>query len=738
MSFDLGKLFIEWRRIVPNGVPNPGNAYHLVLLKEICLAKGMDRQVVDNVILTLEQDDEKIQWKDKDGKDRETSLDTIKQYASDIKKGDSDQNKKLAVAAADLEDKEKGGEEDEVEKKPPMKIDKNPYDKPDEKKDDSVSDTQSQDYTKPPQDEKPNARKKRRDNHNKQTDDKIKNSDNPDQTSADLISERRDNIRNAFDLPAGTPASTTGETYGGVATEQLTENPNLTEEEFVDNELETMRGTPLYDLLLNEAKTSKEWKKKPEEYIKSWLSVGFKTGKGELDYLQSEKKFKYKKPQTKPYPMSTTMDYNQKQIVQSLLEKKRDEHEEGSEDYEHYQKQLDYLEELDDTDTGTLYETTDGRIGFKHTSNKKNWDDPHNNTSVRKKGEKISKAVNENEDLSDDDRKKVVETTNKAVEKAAETVDNAEKVIGMDTQGLSDRGTEILGDLLPVLGGSPKERNKDYVEEMRQNPAMKKYLISKGINPETATERQVGEAIVEMTKNGTATQVIEKMILKTSDLVSQVRNLSQKGLSKNKYQPMTPQEIADHLNDKGQGISVAQIEAILESDMDVIVDTSRKRKDSMSIAHEQLVGDLQQADSSMDPDSYPANPDGDNGPNQRAYVQSFLDEIHFTRYINGELEGIQSINIGGTSVNPTEFRECCAELSNFDGDIDSDDGRKALMNHLQRRLRVSPDSDSVSFGSGKDGKEKQLGKESYRTKGQAKSILAHLGKDMINCLKSKN
>ena len=38
MSFDLGKLFIEWRRIVPNGVPNPNNAYHLVLLKEICMA----------------------------------------------------------------------------------------------------------------------------------------------------------------------------------------------------------------------------------------------------------------------------------------------------------------------------------------------------------------------------------------------------------------------------------------------------------------------------------------------------------------------------------------------------------------------------------------------------------------------------------------------------------------------------------------------------------------------------
>ena len=55
MSFDLGKLFIDWRRIVPNGIPNPNNDYHLVLLKEICLARGIDKDVVDNVILTLEK-----------------------------------------------------------------------------------------------------------------------------------------------------------------------------------------------------------------------------------------------------------------------------------------------------------------------------------------------------------------------------------------------------------------------------------------------------------------------------------------------------------------------------------------------------------------------------------------------------------------------------------------------------------------------------------------------------------
>ena len=529
-------------------------------------------------------------------------------------------------------------------------------------------------------------------------------------------------------MPAGTPASTTGETYGGVALEQLTENSDMTEDEFVDAELEKMRGTPLYDILIEKAKSSKEHKKNPEKYVKEWLAVGFRTGEGELEYLESEPKFKYKKPQTKPYPMCTIMDYNQKQIVQSVLEKKRDEHEKGSKEYKHYQKQLDHLEKLDDTDTGTIYESEDGLIGFKHTSNKKKWDDPHNNTSVRKKGEKITKAVNENLDLSDDEKTKVIETTETAVERAATTVDNAEKVVGQDSQNLSDDAVENVGKIFEFFD----PRRIDYVQDMRTNPAMRKHLESRNIKPEDANEQQIAESAIEMVKDGTATQDIQKMILKTSDVVSRVRNLNKKGLVQHGG-PMSVSQIAKHLN-----MSPDAVKACLDPSLDMIEDTSRKRKDSMVVAHEQIVGDLQNADTMSDPDSYPANPDGDNGPHQRAYVQSFMDEIHFTRYINGELEGIQSINIGGTSVNPTEFRECCAELSGFGDKIDSDDERKELMNHLQRRLRVSPDDDSVSFGSKEGGKSKELGKESYRTKGKSKSILAHLGKDMIDCLKSKN
>ena len=48
MSFDLGKLFIEWRRIVPNGVPNQCLSPRII--KRDLFEQRYDRQV-DNAIL---------------------------------------------------------------------------------------------------------------------------------------------------------------------------------------------------------------------------------------------------------------------------------------------------------------------------------------------------------------------------------------------------------------------------------------------------------------------------------------------------------------------------------------------------------------------------------------------------------------------------------------------------------------------------------------------------------------
>ena len=50
MHSELNSIWLDWRAKVPNGVPNPSNDFHLVLLKELCIAKGIDKEIIDNVM----------------------------------------------------------------------------------------------------------------------------------------------------------------------------------------------------------------------------------------------------------------------------------------------------------------------------------------------------------------------------------------------------------------------------------------------------------------------------------------------------------------------------------------------------------------------------------------------------------------------------------------------------------------------------------------------------------------
>jgi len=49
-------LFLEWRVRVHNGTPDPKDAGHVSILKEICLRRGIDSKIVDNVLLALDED----------------------------------------------------------------------------------------------------------------------------------------------------------------------------------------------------------------------------------------------------------------------------------------------------------------------------------------------------------------------------------------------------------------------------------------------------------------------------------------------------------------------------------------------------------------------------------------------------------------------------------------------------------------------------------------------------------
>ena len=421
MSFNLGKLFIEWRRIVPNGVPNPSNDYHLVLLKEVCLANGIDVDTTNNVILALEKkDDEKIKWKDTDGKDRETGLDTIKQYASDIKSGDSSQNKKLAVAAADLKDKESDGEDDESEKKT-MTIDKNPYETDDSGKGDKTKEESENIVTS--------------------------------------FANEKDDILKGKKSPPGTGGSAIGEMYGGVALEEYNDKP-ISEDDFVNKHFDDVRNSSV----------SKGMK---DSDIKVWLKVSYKTGVSEIEELQNNKKYRFKKPQSNPYPIGVMDPVNDKggskKRLLGLMDTKLQEATSANDDdaVKHYKRQIKFITEREDSDTGVLYETTDGFIGFKHTSNKKSFTDPVFNTTVNKRGEVMKSAVDsvsKEYNINQEDAKRIESNIDTNIQTAVTSIEEAGQGPSGAIQNNVSNSREFsskhkLGKQLQNLGAGSKGRS---------------------------------------------------------------------------------------------------------------------------------------------------------------------------------------------------------------------------------------------------------------------------------------
>ena len=95
------------------------------------------------------------------------------------------------------------------------------------------------------------------------------------------------------------------------------------------------------------------------------------------------------------------------------------------------------------------------------------------------------------------------------------------------------------------------------------------------------------------------------------------------------------------------------------------------------------------------------------------------------------------VDIDGHKVAPAKFRECLADLTGFEHegeDRHSPENQRALWRHLKGVLRVDSEEDSISV-HGEGGR--QVGRERYRTKGAASSLLTYLGRDMANCVTGK-
>jgi hypothetical protein len=568
----------------------------------------------------------------------------------------------------------------------------------------------------------------------------------------DAFSSEVQDIIDGKKSPPGTGGSAIGETYGGISVKEFYNNSNLTEKEFIQSKYEEIKNSSLSNGLA-------------DKDIVGWLKVAYRTGRSEVEELQNNKKYKFKNPQSNPYPIPVMDPVNDKgsaklQLLKLMKSKLDEAMASGDENaIKHYERQIKFIENRKDTDTGILYETNDGYVGFKHTSNKKSFSDAVFNSTVRVRGavmQKSSEKVSKDYSFTEDEQKSISEKINNISNKAAAGIEQAASgpsgIVNANVSNPLEYAKDLgLGKLYKNLdGGQPGRKN--YLEEVQQDiesnkglgKKVNKYLQDKGIQ-KPYTDDQVAGALLGLSKDGDVTSEVTKMVTKLSDNVARVRsvmdNLRKKypNKSEDELKQMTLKVLNGYKSKNAVPFDEKDINAMLSPEMDWIENTSKTIKDAMGAAYQQIQHDISKADEEWQRGHAPNEPQPPiNGPHAQSYIDAYMKQMHWDRYILGNEEDIGDMNISGFTVNSNHIRECLANLSNYDGDLNTSDGKEGLMTHLRKTMKINSEKQSLTFDS-EDGQSKnQIGQESYRTKGVGNnSILGNFGSDMQKCLKGK-
>jgi hypothetical protein len=527
-------------------------------------------------------------------------------------------------------------------------------------------------------------------------------SKNKSKFAIDFMLKRQAEINNNYLRPAGSPGSSLGELNGGKYINQVwKKGGNLTSEEETN--------------IINEILETELAQQIPPKDRKRWAKIALETAKTEVKVLMYQSKYKAAKVQKDPYPMGVIMDKQSKAMLKKHFEELM-KNAATPKEKKHYQKQLDYIDTLVESDTGVMYQREDGTVGFKHTSNKSAYNDPHNNTSVDEKIKAMRETLGANLDPKLEKAFGVISTkvaeASAGIEDACRKFDESRDSLKPAQKNAQDAIIAKVVSAFPVRGGG----KKNYLDDCKGKKWFDTKAAELGIETPVKSEKDAVTIVIACAGDTPPPTAAIKVLTKVSELLERT--------TKDNVGKTAPlfNLTADELS------SLAQTASGLR-------DAAKTRRDVMGEAHTELVGAIQKADKGTNPPSYPYDKNADNGPHQQAYVKDFLHRMHFSSYILGERDGVSSQNIGGDNVEPEYYRKCLAELSGYAGKLDTPDGRQGLVSHLEKRVRVSPKDDSIIFVNGKT--KAELGKEVYRTKGESKSVVSGLGKEMQGCLKGK-
>ena len=106
-----------------------------------------------------------------------------------------------------------------------------------------------------------------------------------------------------------------------------------------------------------------------------------------------------------------------------------------------------------------------------------------------------------------------------------------------------------------------------------------------------------------------------------------------------------------------------------------------------------------------------------------------MERMHWDRYVDGTDDDKKIAEIGSQAISPKDFRECLGSLTGYNGE-------GQLSDYLKKNMRLKPGTQKLMFVGG-EGKEVDIGDNTWRTAGDGSKIAGGLGKDMQQCLGNK-
>jgi len=361
------------------------------------------------------------------------------------------------------------------------------------------------------------------------------------------------------------------------------------------------------------------------------------------------------------------------------------------EDKEYYEKELASFKKFREYhDTFVIGKDKNGRTHIVSVSNKKGDDlkDPHNNTTPAKRLSVIKERFGE------DVAKRVSNTIQEGIETVSDTKQSAVK---------RSSQLQVDDDLSKVC--ETKEM-QTYIEKLNNHKGFQEWLQTSGYKSE---ELSTGEKLKLM-------QDYSRMLIQNGQ--------------KPAYEPfgkiMT--KVGEFTRTKKFRENYSDIN--FESPaINECIEIKKDEKEAVSKTHKKVVQEVGEADSEL---GFPK--DGKNGPHTQGYIDSVLDVLHFNTYIDGG-DGKMIVQMGINGAQPKHIRGCLKDLSGFDGDIETPEGRESLKTHLREKCKIDSDSGAVNI-EGPDGKT-QLAEDTWRTAGTSQKVASGFGSDFRKCVSGK-